>query len=748
MFGCLLLVSSSMLSAQGRGEWEIAGDRMMKEGDYFTALSCYQKAINPNSTKTELLRKLAFASSGSRDYILAAQYYDKLITELKDAPAEDLYNAALMHKQAGDYLSWERLLRQAYQKREELDERSSKIIQNEYASIHIVSKLLNDSLAINVWNAGSALNSVLAETGPWFLGDTLLLYSTSANEALLVDDFFPEDQVYSLMMARMSGKTVKNIEKIDRRVNTEAYHNANPSTNKDGSVLYFTRCMLGLSGAGTCEIWYSKKNRQKWGKARKLGGDINQAGSSSTHPCIAYVSGKEVIYFASDREGGAGGWDLWYSVLGDGRPGPVVNLGPPVNTPGNEWAVRAYKNEDFYFSSDGHPGLGGYDVFYTKGGYNKWNSPVNLGRPINSSADDLWYSPADSSKPGLLVSNRPGSAAYAGQTCCYDIYFHSIEEPKTISPKEDTLIELYRNKAKELNALLPLDLYFDNDQPDPRSLSDTTNADYYRLLSDYLSQKNLYERMYSRGLPSESANEAKDSIHSFFDRSVASSGTKLQTLSNTLYQQLRKGHRVVLAVRGFASPLNSSAYNEKLAARRIASIVNSLKSAESGLLRPYMTGQNPLLQIRPVPVGEAEAGRVSDNPKDLRNAVYSPQAAQERRVSILYGSVEGYTGISSGLTTIKMTSRDKLKISLLPDDHQLITIKIENIGDQAFFYEGIKSNFPRVEAVIAKNPISPGETADLIILIRGPVENNTPLLEILPLGNQKNKEDRIQISIN
>jgi hypothetical protein len=186
--------------------------------------------------------------------------------------------------------------------------------------------------------------------------------------------------------------------------------------------------------------------------------------------------------------------------------------------------------------------------------------------------------------------------------------------------------------------ILPLTLFFQNDEPDPRSWSYDTKQNYQNTLSDYLSIKELYKDEYSKGLKDKEKTAAEESIERFFKDSVEQGFVKLEMLSEYLLQELHSGRSVTLVVSGYASSLHDADYNLRLSARRIASLSNYLREYENGILKPFMEGNatNKLI-IKPKPYGSDEAisKHVSGNINDQRNSVYSIAASLERRIQIV-----------------------------------------------------------------------------------------------------------------
>lgn len=180
--------------------------------------------------------------------------------------------------------------------------------------------------------------------------------------------------------------------------------------------------------------------------------------------------------------------------------------------------------------------------------------------------------------------------------------------------------------------LTPLELYFDNDLPNPRSLDTITTASVDKLLLDYISRRNDYYSSYLEGMDSTNLAIETGEISYFFSQ-VENSSQKLNRFSILLEELLKNGKQIQLNLQSYSSPLNTAAYNENLAKRRISSLMNYLRAHNDSVFLPYLdSGQ---LSIEFTVFGEQKASqKVSDNLSDTRNSVYSPAAARERKISI------------------------------------------------------------------------------------------------------------------
>ena len=189
--------------------------------------------------------------------------------------------------------------------------------------------------------------------------------------------------------------------------------------------MFFTRSQLTGNDLSESKIFVSVNKAQNWGAPVELKGINGNYIAKQAAPGVVF--GKEVLFFSSNMDGGFGGFDIYYADrINDETYGLPVNLGPLVNSPLDD-ETPFFLNNNLYFSSTGHPGLGGFDIFRTEWNGQEWGKPANLGAGYNSSYDDIFFSVNEDGKLGFLVSNRPDedSKSLKSKTCCDDIYqFH------------------------------------------------------------------------------------------------------------------------------------------------------------------------------------------------------------------------------------------------------------------------------------------------------------------------------------
>ncbi|HEX3008947.1 MAG TPA: OmpA family protein [Bacteroidales bacterium] len=190
---------------------------------------------------------------------------------------------------------------------------------------------------------------------------------------------------------------------LGENINTE-FEEGTPALSKDFNTFYFTRCMKGKSQNFGCQIYYSERDGDEWGKAKLI--EVSNDTIVIAHPAIS--PDDQTLYFVSDMAGGFGGKDIWKVTRankGDewGKP---ENLGADINTSGDEVFPFVHSDGTFYFSSNGHIGLGGLDIFKAKQNANGSWKVENMETPINSNADDFGIVFQSDVEKGYFSSSR------------------------------------------------------------------------------------------------------------------------------------------------------------------------------------------------------------------------------------------------------------------------------------------------------------------------------------------------------
>lgn len=206
----------------------------------------------------------------------------------------------------------------------------------------------------------------------------------TADEQTLVFTALKPEGDEDLMTATFNGETWTPPVSLASSINTPE-NEGTASLSADGRTLVFTACQ-GRKGYGSCDLYVSHKTGSDWSNPENLGSAVNTHYYES-QPALS-ADGRQ-IFFVSDRPGGKGHRDIWRSDLGpDGNWAEPVNLGEPINTAFNEASPFLHANgQSLFFASEGHVGLGGYDLFVADHSASGWSAPTNLGYPINTAED-------------------------------------------------------------------------------------------------------------------------------------------------------------------------------------------------------------------------------------------------------------------------------------------------------------------------------------------------------------------------
>lgn len=215
-----------------------------------------------------------------------------------------------------------------------------------------------------------------------------------------------EREIFTFSMRNRDGEFEQGWE-LDPPFN-KAENEGAATLTIDNNDLFYTVCTRDpKTNYLNCDLFHSHYNQGYWSDIESLGDNINNPESWESQPSV--TSDGKTIYFASNRPGGLGGYDIYKTnKQEDGSWSNPINVGAPINTPGNEKSPFIHTDsQTLYFSSEGHKGLGGYDIFYSRQDENgKWTKPQNIGYPINSFSDDLGFFVSTDGHKGYYASNR------------------------------------------------------------------------------------------------------------------------------------------------------------------------------------------------------------------------------------------------------------------------------------------------------------------------------------------------------
>ena len=408
-------------------------DDLFKAGSYFNAIEYYQQLKQEQERNPYLTYMLAECYWMTRDYVPAAHYYGEAAALASKIYPEATFKQAMMLKMQGEYNDATAQFNKFINDNPKTYKKLKLRAKREIEGIDMAIMSMKDPQSVTILNAGPNVNSAYTELSPYPLGDTALLFATMRQNVVVDIDKKKREEYMSRLMVSRKQENVPvadsfqwSLKFLDGKFNDPIVHVGNGCYSPGGDRFYFTKCAEEDSMKVICKIYVSKFEGSYWGEPMLLGEGINESGSN-TQPSVAMVGKKEVLFFSSNRKlQGRGGYDIWYSII-DTRNGTYrrpQNAGKQINTEGDE--VTPYYDtrvNKLYFSSNGLKTMGGFDVYSADGGPSRYTNVTNLGYPINTPADELYYIKDPVGKPdAYVVSNRVGSIALKNPTCCDDIW--------------------------------------------------------------------------------------------------------------------------------------------------------------------------------------------------------------------------------------------------------------------------------------------------------------------------------------
>lgn len=555
------------------------GEQHYALGEYYQASIYYKKAYSRTSPKDRPKRALRAFKMGEcyrrinyTQKALAA-YQNAVRYKIQDSLA--LFHLARIQLKAGQYKQAEENFR-LY-----LDKDPG----NELAR----SGLLSCELAPQ-WKATPNLykvkkeqlfNSRRADYSPMLLGDESdMLFITSTRNQSKGDEISGiTGAKYADMFVSRKGedKKWKQVEEIDSEINTD-YDEGVCCFSPDGKTMYFTRCSSDPDYPRYAEIWESARSDASWSSPKKC--EISKDTLSSyAHPAVSPDG--EWLYFVSDMPGGEGGFDIWRTRIVSSGFGGVENLGRPINTSGDEMFPTFKPTGELYFSSDGHPGMGGLDIFKAINDSVRGWIVENQQFPLNSSADDFGMTFEGLHNRGFFCSSRNDGKGWE--------HIFSFEYPEILQTVTGWV---YEKDGYELPEGL---VYMVGNDGTNEKLSVKGDGSFTKIIKpgvDYVflgtCKGYLNVRQQLRVEPSEESEEYTlqfplppinvpvliDNIFYEFDK--ASLTPESTNALDMLVVMLNENPNITIELSSHCDYRGNDAYNQRLSQRRAESVVNYL----------------------------------------------------------------------------------------------------------------------------------------------------------------------------
>ncbi|MDA3890201.1 MAG: hypothetical protein PF517_00900 [Salinivirgaceae bacterium] len=470
----LLVIASGITFSQGNYENFKLAEDLLEDGNFHKALAIYQKLLNEDPNNANLNFKVGFCFlNTATEKVKSIPYLEFASKQIskeykigdhkeKLAPIETLFylgKAYHVNYRFGDAentcIDLKALL--GPEQPEFVAE-----IDHLLTACQVARKIIKNPVEMFVTNLGKTINSVSAEHSPVISGDeSILIYTSKRKEntgGRVMDDGQYFEDIY---ISSFDGKKYTQAQKISKNINTES-HEASIGLSFDGSKLFIYK-----DDGNDGNIYISNRKGSEWDVPVKMPEPINSK-YRETHASMSFDQNE--IFFTSDRKGGYGGLDIYrVRKLPNGKWSKAQNLGFRINTQYDEEGPYLHPDgTSLFFSSQGHNNMGGFDIFISFVDENgKWSVPENIGYPINTPDDDVYYIPS-------VDGRRAYYASYANNSIGdYDIF--KIDLSETHIRNQTVIAGIAKSATGMLLKNAIITIYDDDDEiagiytPDPDS---------------------------------------------------------------------------------------------------------------------------------------------------------------------------------------------------------------------------------------------------------------------------------------
>ena len=575
------IVATLLLAGCGADQAMKKGDKFYAVGEYYDAAAQYRKAYTQTPNKERELK-------GQRAMKMAECYRRILLTN----KAITAYNNAVRYKQDDSlthfYLGQLHLKNGNYKEAARQFQTAMDSLPQTDPHWQLAKTGLHSAQMVPQWKKEASpytvkrenqFNSRRAEFSPMLAGDdNEQLFFTSTRNQAQGDEYsgITGSKAADIFMAQKDdkGKWGKP-QAIDSELNS-AFDEGVCSFSPDGRTMYLTQCKTDANYPRFATIVASSRSDATWSKPTEITISKDTL-TSFAHPAVSPDG--EWLYFVSDMPGGLGGYDIWRCRLfGNNEVGTIENLGPLVNTAGDEKFPAFRPNGDFYFSSDGHPGMGGLDIYILKKGARNLEHPV---APLNSQGDDFGMTFEGRYNRGYFSSNR-------GDTRGYD-HIYSFYNPEIVQTVKGWVYEQdgYELTAAQVymvgNDGTNLKLSVRGDGSFTQEIKPGVDYVFLGTCKGFLNHQEQLrvepvtkseEYVLQFPLANISAPVLIENI--FYDFDKATLRPESQTALDELVNLLNENPNITIELSAHPDYKGSDQYNERLSQRRAESVVNYL----------------------------------------------------------------------------------------------------------------------------------------------------------------------------
>lgn len=586
----LLVLSLLLLAGCGAEKNMKKAEKFMAIGEYYDAASQYKQAYSKTPPKERDRRgliagKMAVCYRKINSTPKAVAAYRNMVRYNK-ATVDDRLELGRQLLKNGDYKQAEEQFRVV------LDSMPDNVLaRNGLLSAQQAPAWKKQGSRYTVKRM-DVFNSRRAEYSPMLSGDQFdQLYFTSTRNDATGDELSgitgTKNGDIFVSQKDDKGKWSKP-EVVNGGLNTEADEGAS-CLSPDQREMYLTQCVTDPSYPRYAQIVKSNRSDAAWGKASSV--ELTKDTLSCfAHPAVSPDG--QWLYFVSDMPGGKGGLDIWRVRITSAGYGGVENLGEPINTPGNEMFPTFRPNGDLYFSSDGHPGMGGLDIFIAHPGKTGRYVLEHPGYPLNSQGDDFGMTFEGVKNRGFFSSNRNDGRGWD--------HIYSFVNPEIVQSVKGWVYEQegYELPAAQVYMIgsdgTNLKLGVKSDGSFEKELTPGVEYMFLATCKGFLNHKeelkvvpmnDSHEYVLQFPLASITAPVLIDNI--FYDFNKATLRPESQTALDELVKLLNENPNVTIELSSHCDYKGSSAYNKLLAQRRAESVVNYL--VDKGIVRDRLS---------------------------------------------------------------------------------------------------------------------------------------------------------------
>lgn len=438
-----------------------AADKKYDNYAYIDAIKTYERVAEKGYKSADMFQKLGNAYYFNAELDKAAKWYGELFAMKTDLEPEYYYRYAQSLRSIGENTKANEIM----DKFDELsgnDTRGLLFKKNR----NYLDEIKANSGRYNIEDAG--INSKYSDYGTAIYYSNKIVFASARDTGSLGQRKHTWTNQYftNLYMADLGQDMAPGTpSKFNKKINSK-FHEATPNFTKDGQTMYFTRnnYLDGKKGKDgnsntLIKIYKASLENDKWSKIIEL--PFNSDNYSTAHPTLS--PDEKTLYFTSDMPGTSGLSDIFkVKINEDGSFGTPENLGKTINTPGRETFPYFTDENELYFASDGHPGLGGLDVFVSKINEDgNFGDVQNVGGDINSPKDDFAYLIDTKSRRGFFTSNKDGGKGYddiykfleTKKLTCEQELYGEITDVDTAEILPDSKVTLFDKQFKQISTV-------------------------------------------------------------------------------------------------------------------------------------------------------------------------------------------------------------------------------------------------------------------------------------------------------